>query len=261
MHLHRPLLGGRLLGRRKRFFVDVALADGAQLVAHCPNTGRLLGCLDPGAEVVLQGRDRPGRKLPWTWVLVRSAKAWVGVESVLAIPMVIEAIAGGRLPALTGFGAVHRELRYGPNLRSRIDIVLADDERIAVAALAARRCRVSTSTWVEVKSTTLVQLGAGVRVGMFPDAPSERGRKHLADLVDMRARGQRAALVFAVQRGDVDAFAPADHIDPAYGDALRRAMLAGVEVYALRTAIRVQRRAGELCALDLQLTEQLPLLL
>lgn len=261
MRLHRPLLGGRLLGRRKRFFVDVALADGAQVVAHCPNTGRLLGCLDPGAEVVLQGRDRPGRKLPWTWVLVRSAKAWVGVESVLAIPMVIEAIADGRVPELTGFGAVHRELPYGPNLRSRIDIVLADDERTAVAALAARRCRVSTSTWVEVKSTTLVELRAGVRVGMFPDAPSERGRKHLEDLADMRARGQRAALVFAVQRGDAAAFAPADHIDPAYGVALRRALLAGVEVYALRTAIRVERRAGEPCSLELRLTERLPLLL
>jgi sugar fermentation stimulation protein A len=261
MRLRRPLLGGRLLGRRKRFFVDVALADGAQLVAHCPNTGRLLGCLDPGAEVVLQRRDRPGRKLQWTWVLVRSAREWVGVESVLAIPMVIEAIAGGRLPELTGFGAVHRELPYGPGLRSRIDLVLSDDERTAVAALAARRCRVSTSTWVEVKSTTLVEPRAGMRVAAFPDAPSERGRKHLEDLTDMRRRGQRAALVFAVQRSDADAFAPADAIDPAYGVALRRAVLAGVEVYALCTSIRVERRAGELCALGLELTERLPLLL
>ena len=240
------------------------------MVAHCPNTGRLLGCLDAGAEVVLHGRGRstdgarrrPGRKLPWTWVLVRSGRAWVGVESALATSLVVEAIDAGRLPALAGFAAVHREVPYGEGLRSRVDLVLAHgDDRSEAAALAHRRCRRASSAWVEVKSTTLVELRAGVRVAAFPDAPTERGRKHLEDLVQMRRRGQRAAIVFAVQRGDADVFAPADHIDPAYGVALRRAIAAGVEAYAIAATIRVVRRDALPRAIDLRLSDTLPIVL
>ncbi len=262
MLLSRTLVGGRLIARRKRFFVDVALADGSHVVAHCPNTGRLSGCLEVGAEVVLHGRVGPTRKLPWTWVLVRSARAWVGVESALGPALVAEAIGAGHLPALGGYAAVHRELAYGEGLRSRVDLVLADDpERLRVAALAQRRVRAPTSAWVEVKSTTLCETRSRTRIAAFPDAPTERGRKHLDDLVAMRRLGHRAALVFAVQRADADAFAPADHIDPAYGAALRRAIAAGVEVHALGARIRVARGEAGPSTIDLRLDHALPLVL
>lgn len=262
MQLSQTLLAGRLVGRRKRFFVDVATDGGGHVVAHCPNTGRLIGCLDVGADVVLHGRARPGRVLPWTWVLVRSGRGWVGVESALAIPLVVEALDAGRLPALAGYAAVHRELRYGVGMRSRVDLVLADEvERTAIAALATRRVRDPSSAWVEVKSTTLVERKGGVRVAAFPDAPTERGRKHLEDLVHMRRRGQRAAIVFAVQRADADVFAPADHIDPAYGVALRKAIAAGVEAYALGATIRVTRTDALPRAIDLRLSHALPIVL
>lgn len=260
MLLSRPLLCGRLVARRKRFFVDVALADGSVVVAHCPNTGRMSGCLQPGAEVILHGRDTPGRALPWTWVLVRVGRTWVGVESARATTLVAEAIAADTLPGLGGFAAIHRELPYGDALRSRVDLVLATlDDRAAVAALAQSHARTASSVWIEVKATTLLEVRAGARVAAFPDAPTVRGRKHLEDLVEVRRRGQRAALVFAVVRGDAECFAPADDIDPAYGAALRRAITAGVEVFAVGTSVRVVRESGAPTSVRIALDRAMPL--
>lgn len=226
------LVRGRLLGRRKRFFVDVRLPDGQTLVCHCPNTGRLTGCLEAGAEVVVQHRDRPGRRLSHTWVLVRPQPrgAWVGVDSAMGPALVAEAIAAGRVPELAGFAHAHREVAPGPG--TRIDLWLSD-------ALRPRGAPVDPGVWVEVKSTTLVETIDGRRIGMFPDAPSERGRRHIEALRELRRAGVRSVLAFAIQRGDVDVFAPAASIDPGYAHALARAMREGVEVVALAADIRV----------------------
>jgi sugar fermentation stimulation protein A len=240
MRLSPPLVRGILLGRRKRFFADVGLSDGSRVVAHCPNTGRLLGCLTPGAPVVLQGRSSATRKLPWTWVLVRpasSARAWVGVDTSLAVPLVLEAVHAGHISELAGFTHAHREVVYGRDGRSRIDLVFSDAERLSVAA-AGREAGPDGDLWVEVKTTTLVERRAGVRVAMFPDAVTARGQKHLEDLEDLVRRRKRAALVFAIQRTDADAFAPADAIDPDYGRLLRRAAASGVELIAIAARIR-----------------------
>lgn len=240
MRLSPPLVRGVLLGRRKRFFADVGLSDGSCVVAHCPNTGRLLGCLTPGAPVVLQGRASATRKLPWTWVLVRPAKrarAWVGVDTSLAVPLVLEAVQAGHIPELAGFTHAHREVVYGREGRSRIDLVVSPLDRLSVAA-AARSGGPDGAVWVEVKSTTLVERRAGVRVAMFPDAVTTRGQKHLEDLEELVRAGKRAMLVFAVQRTDADAFGPADAIDPDYGRLLRRAAARGVELVAIAARIR-----------------------
>ncbi|MFO0634183.1 MAG: DNA/RNA nuclease SfsA [Nannocystaceae bacterium] len=240
-------IAGTLLGRRKRFFADVQ-AGAARLVAHCPNTGRLTGCATVGAAVVLCRRDRVGRTLPWTWVLVRCGRAWVGVESARAPALVQAAIAAGRLPALAGFAQVHRELELPPaqpraTVRHRCDLTLAHGDREAARALLRRRARVPASAWIEVKATTwrVDQPGSPRRWACFPDAPTERGVRQLGALIEVVRRGQRAAVVFAVMRGDVDAFTPAAAIDPAYATALREAVDAGVEVYALAARIRVGR--------------------
>jgi sugar fermentation stimulation protein A len=235
-----PLVHGVLVGRRKRFFADVRLSDGTHVVAHCPNTGRLLGCLTPGAEVVLQGRSAITRTLPWTWVLVRPAtnrRAWVGVDTSLAVPLVLEAVQAGHLPELAGFAHTHREVIYGRDARSRIDLVCSNLERLSVVA-AAREHGPDGGVWVEVKSTTLVERARGLRVAAFPDAVTTRGQKHLEELQDVVRRQRRAVLVFAVQRPDADVFAPADAIDPEYGRLLRRAIAAGVEVIAIAARIR-----------------------
>ncbi|MFT3926251.1 MAG: DNA/RNA nuclease SfsA [Myxococcales bacterium] len=235
MQFDPPLVSGRFLRRYKRFFVDVELESGEQVVAHCPNTGALLGCLEPGAPVQLMVAKGPKRSLPFGWKLIRIGETWVGVDTGLAVPLVEEAITSGHLPALAGYTRSFREIPYGRELGSRIDILLSrGGTEPPVTTRSPSRARVLPSgderVYVEVKNTTLVQAGTA----LFPDAVTERGQKHLAELMHVVQLGQRAAMVFCVQRSDCARFAPADQIDPAYGRLLREAAERGVEVYALQ---------------------------
>lgn len=250
MRLLGNLSGGRLLGRRKRFFADIARdhpsGGGETIVAHCPNTGRLLGCLEPGAEVVVHDRASPQRSLQWTWVLVRAGASWVAIESAWAVQGVREAWAAGLLPELVGPRCCHAEVPYGD--RGRIDLLLCDEPE---------RSRVPRppSIWVEVKATTLV---AG-NVAAFPDAVTARGTRQLEDLARRVEAGDRAAVVFAVMRSDVHAFRIATEIDPVYAAAIGDAVRRGVELYAIAPTIRVHRRSGAITAVDMRFVRRLPI--
>jgi sugar fermentation stimulation protein A len=214
-----PLVEGRLLGRRQRFFADVDLG-GETVVAHCPNTGSMLGCKMPGSRVWLSRADNDKRKLAWTWEIVEAAPGVpVGIHTGRANRLVEEALAAGRLPEMAGFAALRREVKYGWE-NSRIDLLLAwADGRLG---------------YLEVKNVTAA---VDDGVALFPDAVSARGSKHLRELMAMVAEGHRAAVVFCVQRGDVNQVRPADAIDPAYGRTLRDAIAGGVEAYALAAAV------------------------
>lgn len=214
-------LSARLVRRYQRFFAEVEFADGARLVAHCPNTGSLLGCLAPGSPVWLRDSGNPERKLRFTWQAVRVGRAWVNVDTSLPNRVVAEAVAAGRVPELAGYADLRREVAYGRG--SRIDLLLADEAR--------------GTCHVEIKSTTLVADG----VALFPDAVTERGTKHLAELTRLARAGQRAVQFFFVSRADVEGFRPADAIDPVYGRALRRAAAAGVELVAYATRVEARR--------------------
>jgi sugar fermentation stimulation protein A len=214
-----PLVEGRLLGRRQRFLADVKLGDGgaaSTVIAHCANTGSMLGCKEPGSRVWLAAADAPKRKLAWTWELVEALPGViVGIHTGRANGLVEEAIGAGRLPALAGYAGLRREVRYGSE-NSRIDLLLEDAGK--------------PPCYVEVKNVTAA---VDEGVALFPDAVSVRASKHLRELSAMVAAGNRAAIVFCCQRGDVHEVRPADAIDPAYGRALRAALAAGVEAYAL----------------------------
>lgn len=211
-----PLVAGQLLGRRQRFLADVKLGDGETVVAHCANTGSMLGCKEPGSRVWLSAAADPKRKLAWTWELVEAQPGViVGIHTGRSNGLVEEAIAAGRIPALAGYAGLRREVRYGAE-NSRIDLLLEDAGR--------------PSCYVEVKNVTAAVADG---VALFPDAVSARASKHLRELAAMVAAGNRAAIVFCCQRGDVHEVRPADAIDPAYGRALRAAIAAGVEAYAL----------------------------
>lgn len=256
MRLTGTLTTGRLLGRRKRFFADIALDDpregGRIVVAHCPNTGRLLGCLEPGAAVVVHDRASPRRSLQWTWVLVRAGASWVAVESAWATVGVREGWTAGLLPELVGPRQCHAEVPYGDG--GRIDLLLSDDDRPGRAT--PRRMRRHPQIWVEVKATTMID---GHRTAAFPDAVTARGTRQLADLVARIEAGDRAAVVFAVMRSDADAFTVAESIDPRYAAALRDAVSRGLELYAIAPSIRVQRRAGVVQAVDVRFVRRLPI--
>ncbi|MEW6072763.1 MAG: DNA/RNA nuclease SfsA [Planctomycetota bacterium] len=212
MRFSAPPLEGRLRCRYKRFFADVELPSGTVVTAHCPNTGSLLGCRAEGSRVWLRDAGRARRKLRYTWQAIEVDGTWVNVDTSLPNRVVHAAVAAGELAGLDGGAGVRREVPCGRG--SRIDLLL-------VAAGGSR-------TYVEVKSTTLVEDG----VALFPDAVTERGRRHLAALARAVKEGERAVQLFFVGRADAEVLRPAAAIDPAYADALRRAAAAGVEVRA-----------------------------
>lgn len=220
MDYEKPLTSATLLRRYKRFLADVSFTDGSLATAHTPNTGSLLGCCDPGSRVWLRDCAAPSRKYNWSWELVETRDGvLVGINTALSNRLVREALEAGRVPELSGYAALRGEVAYGRR-GSRIDFLLEDP---------ARCC-----CYVEVKNVTAAVSGG---IAVFPDAVSARGAKHLEEMADAVRAGERAVLVFCVQRSDVMAVRPADEIDPHYGSVLRRAVRDGVEVIALRAQV------------------------
>lgn len=219
MKFAAPLVEGRLVRRYKRFLADVELAAGGTITAACPNTGSMMGCCEPGSRVWLSESDSPTRKYRHTWELVEAGGVKVGINTGLPNRLVREAVERGVIAELAGYESMRPEVAFGEE-RSRIDLLLQGPGR--------------PDCYVEVKNVTAAVTG---RVALFPDAVSERGAKHLRELMRLKAQGLRAVLVFCVQRGDVDEVRPADAIDPVYGRTLREAISAGVEVMAWRAAV------------------------
>lgn len=213
------LVEGRLIQRRNRFVAEVDL-DGQLVEAHCPNTGSMLGCKAPGSRVWLSPAENPERKLRWTWEIVEALPGvLVGLHTGRPNGLVEEALRAGRVAELAAYTGIRREVKYGQE-NSRIDLLLEGE--------GLPPC------YVEVKNVTAAVDNG---LGFFPDAVTERGAKHLREMMAVVREGGRAALVFCVQRGDVTEVRPADHIDPVYGRTLREAMAAGVDVVALRATV------------------------
>ncbi|MGQ0645577.1 MAG: DNA/RNA nuclease SfsA [Elusimicrobiota bacterium] len=224
-----PLREGVLIKRYKRFLADVRCGDET-LTVLCPNTGSMRACSEPGRPVLLSYHPDGGRKYPYTWQMIRMADSWVGVNTALPNALVAMALKYGMIPELIGFPTARREVPCG---ESRLDFLLEGP---------AGRC------FMEVKNVSLVEDG----VASFPDAVTERGKRHLEELIKVQKEGHRAVMFFLVQRSDGKIFRPADHIDPAYGRALRRARDAGVSVCVYRADVSPQSvRWGDVMVKDL----------
>lgn len=207
-----PLVPARLVRRYKRFLADMTLADGKTITAHCPNSGSMAGCFQLGARAFLVHHDNPRRKLAFSWLLSAMPNSLVGIDTLVPNRLVAAAIAAGRLPELSGYEHLRREAVTSAGCR--LDLALE---------------RPGTQTcFVEIKNCTLVQ----ERWARFPDAVTQRGQKHLQELMRLSSLGHRCAVLFLVQRMDAERFAPADDIDPTYGRLLRQALAAGVEALA-----------------------------
>ena len=210
-----PLQHGELIKRYKRFLADIRLDDGSVVTAHCPNSGSMLGMREPGSEVLVRHVPDPGRKLKWTWELVKplDADCWVGCNTQRPNQVAEWAITRGVVPGLSAAVGLRREVPYGKN--SRIDLLLGGEG--------------SRLTYVEVKNTTL----ARDDLALFPDAVTARGTKHMDELAAMVGAGHRAVVLFFVNRADTMRFDVAWDIDPTYGAAFDRALDAGVEALPL----------------------------
>ena len=216
MNFETDLIPGKLIKRYKRFLADVELEDGTVITAHCPNSGRMTECQGEDWKALLSPAKNPNRKLKYTWELVHNGKCWICVNTQRANEVAYEAVCNDQIPELAGYSDIEREKKYGTN--SRIDILLREADRLC---------------YVEVKSVTFTHAGKYT----FPDAPTERGRKHLDELIDMKNMGHRAVMLFIVMRSDALGFKAADHIDPEYAVKLEAAKKAGVEVLVYNTSI------------------------
>jgi len=215
------LIRARLVRRRNRFVAEVDFPDGSRQTVYCPNTGRMLGCSDPGAAIFVSRHEEPGRKHRFTWELTRAETSLVGVNTLVPNRLVAAAIGAGDVPSLDRYETLQPEVKAGQN--SRLDLLLSNNE--------TDRC------YVEIKNCTLVTEG----MALFPDAVTVRGRQHLVELQKLVEKGDRCVMFFLVQRMDAKRFAPADHIDPAYGRELRKAADNGVEMLAYDVAIDFEK--------------------
>ena len=228
-----PLVEARFVRRLNRFAATVSL-DGQETTAHVANSGRMRELLQPGNLCYLTEQPAAHRKTAFDLSLVvietarpdavrepsapygaRDGSTLVSADARLPNALVYEAWREDRLPHLHGYPSARREVRFHD---SRLDLVLESP---------------TGNCFVEVKSVTLVQDG----LARFPDAPTDRGRKHVTTLVRAVQAGHRAAVVFVVQREDATALTPYDANDPDFGVALREAVAAGVEAYVFTCAV------------------------
>ena len=226
-----PLIHGRLVRRYKRFLADVTLDDGSVVTAHCTNSGTMKSCLEEGAEVWLSPAEDPKRKTRYTWEMIHIGGSWVGINTSNPNALAFEWISKGMVPGLEGLSALRREVKWED---SRFDLYGEELGEGSVEGSGEGTGKGSgRGCFVEVKNVTLKEGGRA----LFPDAVTERGRKHLNTLVRVRKAGMRAVMLYVVQRMDVRIFSPAREIDPAYGKALDEAVRQGVEIFVVQAMV------------------------
>ena len=218
------LIPGRLIRRYKRFLADVVIdGEAGPTTVHCPNPGAMVGLKTEGSRVWLSRSTSLSRKLAMTLEIVEADGTLVGINTGLPNRLAEEAVFAGLVPPLRGLGPARREVRYGVN--SRIDLLYTEPS----GAEAEGR-----PIYVEVKNVHLMRTPG---VAEFPDCVTTRGAKHLVELGDRVAAGERAMMLYVVQRADCDRVGFAADLDPAYAKAFAAAIRRGVEAHAVRCDI------------------------
>ena len=214
MQLGPGLVDGIFIRRLNRFaaLVDVG---GQEVMVHVANSGRMGEMLVPGYRVKLKPVRSEHRKTKFDLALVQMEDTLVSADARLPNTLVAEALDLGTLSQFKDYEKVQREVTFGD---SRLDLMLEG---------CSGRC------YIETKSVTLVVDG----IGLFPDAPTSRGAKHMRSLEHAVGSGYTAAVVFVVQRNDVVSFATNDDADPEFAQVFREALAKGVQAYAYKCGV------------------------
>ncbi len=230
MKLHPRLVEARFIRRLNRF-AALMDCDDARVQVHVANSGRLVELLSAKNRMFLTPADvSSGRKTAFDLTLVEVDGVLVSADARAPNSLLHEAIESGLLSELSGYDTIAREVRFHD---SRLDMMLT---------------RPGETCYVEAKSVTLVEDG----VALFPDAPTERGRKHVMSLARAVADGHRGVVAFVVQRPDAEKLRPNSRADPAFCAALDKAASSGVDVYAYACQVSLK---------DIRISKSIPVLL
>ena len=192
------LTSGVLIKRYKRFFVDVKV-NNQIITAHCPNSGSMLGLLDENNKIWISQSNNPKRKLKFTLELINVKDNLVGVNTIFANKIVLEALTNKTIKEFSKFENIKTEAVYNTN--TRFDFFLKKNDR---------------KVFLEVKNVTL---SIKKNVAEFPDAITSRGTKHLTKLIEAKKEGYESYILYLIQREDCNQFKIADKIDIEYKKA------------------------------------------
>tara|TARA_B100001063_G_C16641152_1_gene490899 strand:- start:110 stop:805 length:696 start_codon:yes stop_codon:yes gene_type:complete len=209
MNFENRLLAGRFIKRYKRFFVDVKL-KGKTVVAHCPNTGSMMGLLKKKNIVWLTKSNNLKRKLKYTLQIIEDKNSKIGINTHLANKIVFEALKNKSIKDLKNINKVRLEVKFGEN--TRFDFLVSSKKQ---------------KSFIEVKSVTLSRKKG---IAEFPDAETSRGQKHISELLNANRKGYKIYLLFLVQRNDCKNFKIAEDIDPKYSDLLKKAVKKNLKI-------------------------------
>ena len=207
MKFTSPLVKGHLIKRYKRFLADIELENGLIVTAHCANPGSMMGLKEPGLEVYLSPSSTG--QLQYRWELVKMGNHFVGINTSHPNKLVEEALNKKLIQPLSQYVDIRREVKYGQN--SRVDFLLQSPGL--------------SPCYLEVKNAHLKR----DKGAEFPDSVTKRGAKHLQELTNMVKQGNRAVILYIVQRTDCSTFSLAYDIDPEYAAAAKMASESGVE--------------------------------
>lgn len=223
-----------LLKRYKRFLAEIVLNNQEHQIIYCPNTGAMMGCDVLGSRIWFSHSSNPQRKFPGTWELVEVNGGYlVCVNTQYTNQLLIEAIQNGTVQELTSYNQI---IQDPPLLEENgFDLLLEKDPQPSLEESEGQsRTHFGESCFVVTKSVTL---GDEIHRGFFPDMATPAGAQQLKSLIHARQLGYRAILFYNVLHTGIERVFPADHIDPQYGQLLRQAVMAGVEILGYRVDI------------------------
>ena len=209
MKFKETLIAGKFIKRYKRFFVDVKIGN-EKVVAHCPNTGSMMGLLKKGKNVWISKSNNPKRKLKYTLQIIENQKSKVGINTHLTNKIVFDALKKRMIKNFKDINSIQQEIKFGEN--TRFDFLLTQENK---------------KTFIEVKNVTLSR---EKQIAEFPDAITSRGLKHIQELLKANKQGFEIYLLFVIQRDDCSKFKLAKDIDPEYCELLAKAVKKNLKI-------------------------------